>query len=1012
MASYRLPDGTVPVLVSAMTADLLADEAAALLAYATTHPAVPPEAIADMLFRTRVARPHRALAMVSSRDQLLAAFDAIVDGREHPGVVRSRIPATARRIATVFPGQGGQRPGMGRPCYQSVSAFRVEADRCAEAFCAELGRSPLEYLLDEDHPDDDSAGIVQPALFTQMAALAAMWRSFGVDPDVVIGHSQGEVAAAYASGVITLADAVRVIGIRASAADGFAAGDYAMAVIAAGRDACETILARCSGWAELSVINSPDMTGVSGQRATVHDIVDAFTERGVFARMIRVAYPAHTSLINQVGTTVRTACRDRLENPTFRDTDTACLGTTLGAGITPDLPVSEYWFWNLRNVVRFDKAVTAARTLGVDTFVELGDHPALQSAIEENLAGSANDTALVLGTSRRDAIDLGVFTRNLAVVAVNDLDYPWEHLRTGVDHPPPPPLSDFPNTQMNEVRLWLPYRAETAATSAAAEPEPTGQTAPARLFTERWVRLSQREMTPPRVIGIVDHTGGHADLVAALGGAAADIGATAQLVDSRRNGDGSAGGTPEFDTCVILAPPSTTPDACAAATAVSTFFGHRVWWPGIAAPIVDCWLVTVGSEVVCTGDASPDLVSAGLSAGFRSIGAEHPGVRFRHLDLPAGSAPTAMAAALVSALHTEHEPELALRDDGLYAKRMDENAPPAADSAGAPPGHVLITGGTGNLGLEFCEYFARRGVPRITLVSRSGATAPGTQRLQRIRSATSTGINVVRCDIADPAAVSRLVERHRENPAELIIHAALVYSDAELADITVEQAERVLRSKVVGIARVLDRFPRTDNCRVVLCSSIAATIGGRGQIVYAAANRMLDALAHRLRADGLDCVSVQWGQWTAHFDLDPVGWAKLAATGLLPMRPADAMATGLAPLHHNVVVAGFDLTRARPVLTAYGYGPLLAQLPDVAAPHAGVEEPALEQRLIRLLAGTIGAAGTDAIDPNAPMVAIGLDSLQALEFRRRVKTELNHELDVAQLLGGASLADVVVQLAQ
>ena len=147
--TYRLPDDSIPVLVSADTRDLLHDEAAALLSYVTDHPEVAPQEIADMLFRTRVARRHRALAMVADRDELLGALRAVLDGGEHLALVRTETAAAARKLAYVFPGQGAQRPGMGRVFYDAVPAFRAEADRCAEAFANLLGESPLDYLLDE-----------------------------------------------------------------------------------------------------------------------------------------------------------------------------------------------------------------------------------------------------------------------------------------------------------------------------------------------------------------------------------------------------------------------------------------------------------------------------------------------------------------------------------------------------------------------------------------------------------------------------------------------------------------------------------------------------------------------------------------------------------------------------------------------------------------------------------------------------------------------------------------------
>lgn len=1019
--TYRLPDDSIPVLVSADTPDLLHDEAAALLSYATDHPEVGPQEIADMLFRTRIARRHRALAMVADRDDLLGAMQAVLDAREHTALVRTETAATARKLAYVFPGQGAQRPGMGRLFYDAVPAFRTEANRCAAAFTSRLGESPLDYLLDDHLSAEDSAGTVQPALFTQMAGLAAMWRSFGIAPTITIGHSQGEIAAAYVSGAITLVDAVRVVGIRARAADEFESGDYGMAVVAADRDTCEDLLARCSGWAQLSVINSPGMAGISGDRETVQDIVDTLTERGTFARVIRVQYPAHTTLINALADKVRAATQRELQNPKFLDADIDCLGATLGGPITGDMSLDQYWFWNLRNTVRFDKAIAAALPLGIDTFVELAEHPTLQLAIQENLAAlhdedeHATHDARVVGTSIRTATDLSEFTRNLAQLAIHDLDYPWECLGAEPDGPAPLPLLDFPNTRMNETRLWQLYRPvlpQTAEPAPEPAPESLLGTTPARLFVEEWVRLSQRSLVPPRAIGIVDHTGACAELSAALCRAASDVGATARMIDVESLPS-------DLNTLVILVPQSPKLNDHAAAAEVATFFSHRTWWPGLNGAITDCWLVTMGGEAAVADDAPPDPVHAAASAGFRSIGADHPGVGFKHLDLPAGSTTPETANGILAALHTGDEPELALRNGGLYAKRIAKGDT-VPDPDAAPPEHVLIVGGTGNLGLEFCDHFARRGARRITLVSRSGETAtPVADRLRQIRSATTTDIRTAQCDVGDQGAVSRLAAEHRDTPADLIVHAAVDYSAIKLTDITVEKVDQALRAKVVGISRVLESYPRTNNCRVLLCSSARATIGGRGQVVYAAANRMLDAMAHRLRAEGVDCVSVQWGQWTVHFDLDATGLAQLAAIGVIPMSPADALAVGMTQFRGNAIVLAYDFDRARPMLEAYGYGPLVSQLTSPVAetpayPEKTSQPPAAEtdvsSRLMNLLARAIGVDSVENIDTTVPMVAIGLDSLQALELRRRVKAEFNHDLEISDLLGGASMADLLTKL--
>ncbi|MFV8311835.1 nocobactin polyketide synthase NbtC [Mycobacteroides chelonae] len=1023
MSSHRLPNGTVPALLSADAPDVLRREASALLTYVLDHPRIAPNRIAGMLFRTRVARRYRALVTVRDHDELVSALRAVVAGRDHALVIRNTEPATSRRRGFVFPGQGGQRPGMGRLFYDAFPQFRTEVDRCSELFDSQFGRSPLSYLLDEDFPAEDCASVVQPALFAQMAGLATLWRSMGAVPNATIGHSQGEIAAAYVSGLISLTDAVTVVGIRSRIADEFPADDYAMAVIAADRSTCENLLARQSGWAEISVINSPSMVGISGQRETVHSIVERLTEDGVFARVIPVRYPAHTSMIASIGGEIREALVERLGDVEFAVSEIDCIGATLGTSITAELPVDQYWFWNLRNTVRFDRAIAAATGAQVDTFIELAEHPTLQLAIRENLASLDTErTACVVGTSTRTATDLTEFTANLANLAVHDLDYDWDALRTEASEPISLPLRDFPNAQNDNIALWLSYRGPESGVSvptqlpAAKEgTHPTTDTAARpRLLRETWTKVTRRSMMPPRSYGFIDVTGETGPLIEALCEGAPDFGSSAQILD---NADES--GTGDADTVVIVLSPATQLDNRETADAVAKFFGNRTWWPELSDAVTGCWLVTVGGEQATAEDSPSHPLPAAIAAGFRCMGTEHPGIAFRHLDLGADLARADSAGIILAALQSAGESELALRTDGMYAKRiLDIDQESTEEVVTAVPEHVVITGGTGKLGQEFCEHYARLGTRQITLISRSGETDTVAGRLEAIRRGTGAVVSALSCDVTDASAVAELADQLRDAPANLIIHAAVDYSDLALAEVTTEKFQQALRAKVGGITNVLDALPRADSCRVMLCSSLAATIGGKGQLMYAAGNRMLDVLAARQRDAGLDCVSVQWGQWTVHLDLDDTGIAKLAATGVHPMRPADALAVGMGKHVGNTLVGAFDLTQARAMLGVFGYGPLLSELEDNGEPAAPDEiirptavAPANRSRhLVQLLAEVIGADHADSIDTAMPMVAMGLDSLQAVEFRRRVQAELNFELPVQDLLGGASVDHVIETL--
>ncbi|MFI9506266.1 nocobactin polyketide synthase NbtC [Nocardia sp. NPDC052566] len=1027
MPDYLLPDGTVPVLLSSDTTEGLRGEAVAILAYLEARPRVTPEQVADMLFRTRIARRRRAVAMVTTRDELLDALRAIAAEIEHPAVVATVGVAAPRRIGFIFPGQGSQRPGMGSLYYEASAAYRAEVDACAMIHQERFGHtSPLHYLLGHEGEYADAVWEVQPALMFHMAGLAAMWRAAGIAPAATIGHSQGELAAGAVSAVMTRRDAVLAVTHRARLVEQISPRGYSMAVLGMDRETCEAMLARNSGWAELSVVNSPHILAISGDRDTIVEMVGAASAQGRFAREIRVAYPAHTSIVAELREDFIAFLGDEMSAPTFMSSEIPCYGATLGAAITPDLRHEEYWYWNLRNRVRFDRAIVAAATDGIDTFVEVSEHPMLQLAVQENLGLVPQDPTLpprefrVLGTSLRTATGLAEFTRNLVTVAVHDLNYDWSALRVVTDSAVRPPLRDFPNTVLNPQKLWAGYQAAVVAEIDAPIDE---DHYPTRL-SEKWIRLDRRSLVAPRTLLLVDRTG-RAELVDALRTAAYNHGGNMTVFDTEQ-----PTAVADYDVVVVLLPDLADMAAPVALDEVVDFY-ESLSLPEIDSTVTDCWLVTVGGESVVAGDPAPQLFHGAVSAGFRCLGMEHIGTAFRHLDLAGQDA--AQAAAIVRALHTKGEPQLALRDGGLYAKRLEVDSPPAADS-GVPSNldHVVIIGGTGTLGLKFGEYYAGRGARRITLLSRSGETDAVASRLRAIREIGAAEVVVVACDVSDEAAV-RAFAAAVDAPVSLLVHAAVNYVGAELAEVTPEKVREMAGSKIFGTDLALRWLPMTDGCRIVLCSSAAATFGGRGQILYATVNRMLDALAERLRAGGRDAVSMQWGIWDLTGPLHAVGLDRVTAAGVVPMDADAALTVGFAEhvdagRSGNRLVAAADWSQVHALMSAVGFGPVLSevlrQVERGTPRHATANVPAavaaavvatestptgvtLTDQVRRELGKVMGADGVASIDSTVPLVALGLDSLQALDFRKRVQAELNRDLPVAAILGGASLDDVV-----
>ena len=724
-----------------------------------------------------------------------------------------------------------------------------------------------------------------------------------------------------------------------------------------------------------------------------------------------------------------------MDNFSFLPAEVDFIGGTFGDRVEIEQSVLDYWYLNLRNRVRFDRAIGVAADRGADTFIEISEHPTLMLALQENLAtASAARPIEILGTSRRTAEDLREFTRNLATIAVHDAGFAWEALRESPSGATPAlPLLDFPSTQMSPKVLWAPYpyAAKTDA-SVADSPQPRGSrrtdgTVVPQRYVEQWTRLRRRKLIAPRTIALVDPTGAYAELVTAIGAAAPRNGAT--VVEY---GAGSG-----YDTLVILAPPATATTPAGVAEDLATFLGTPAW-PADLSGAADIWLVTTGGEQV-TEDEIPDPLHAAAQAGFRCLAADHIGTGIRHVDLSvdATADPAGAAKALVGALHIAGEPELAVRDGGVYAKRLilDDNAddePPT----GTDLREVVIVGGTGKLGLDFCEYLAAAGAARITLVSRSGGDSAAMARIRDIQQRTRTEIVRASCDVGDESAVRELGARFDGAPVTLLLHAAVDYSAAE-ADVTPDTVRAAATAKSVALEHLVRGLPLADDARILLCSSLSATIGGRGHRVYAAVNRLLDAAAARYRAEGLRCSSVQWGLWRAVGADNADALAKISGTGLQPMDAATAVTAGLARDSANVLVTAADWGRIRELYTVFGYQSLFSDLPDPEpdpAPSAAAEPAktavveqnsatpdgetgteaaapvdtgAAVQSALRVVMG-LGAA--EAIDGSIPLVALGLDSLQALDLRKRVESELRRDLPVTAILGGASLDEVVALL--
>ncbi|MFD5905813.1 acyltransferase domain-containing protein, partial [Streptomyces microflavus] len=388
-----------------------------------------PQDIALTLARTASEGSRRAALVADGRDGFLRRLDALADGRSTPGLLEGAAGAGGR-VAFVFPGQGAQWPRMAVDLLDTSTVFRDRMDACAQALEPFVDWSPLDVLRDPDAPGapaGDRADVVQPLLFAVTVSLAALWRSHGVEPAAVLGHSVGEVTAAAVSGALSLDDSARVVALW-SQAQATLAGQGDMVSVMAPAAEVEPRLHRWEGRLVVAAHNGPRSVIVSGDRDAAAELLDSLAADAVHARRIAVGLAAHSPHIDAIIPRMRAGLA-----PIHPRTPQLPYYSGLTGGRL-DAPVldADYWCRNLRNTVRFHQAAGALLRDGHGVLLEVSPHTVLTSALTDCVEEHGVQAA-VLGTLRRDQDGPGRFLTSLGDLYVRGVA-PQREAPSAVEH--------------------------------------------------------------------------------------------------------------------------------------------------------------------------------------------------------------------------------------------------------------------------------------------------------------------------------------------------------------------------------------------------------------------------------------------------------------------------------------------------------------------------------------------------------------------------------------------------
>ncbi|WP_070195478.1 type I polyketide synthase [Streptomyces oceani] len=456
---------TLPWPLSGASPESLGGQADRLRSFAGADPELEPADVALSLTTSRAALKHRGAVVARDRQEFLDALEAL---RQDPagagtaaaaGTVRSEVLGGADRPVFVFPGQGSQWAGMAVELLDCSEPFARRMRECDEALRRHVDWSLLDVLrAAPGAPSLERVDVVQPVLFSVMVSLAALWRAAGVRPAAVIGHSQGEIAAACVAGALSLEDAAQVVALRARALLKLA-GKGGMVSLAEGAEGAGERISRWEGRIAVASTNGPESTVVSGDPEALDELMAACETDGVRAKRIAVDYASHSPHVEEIREDVLKALvgiQPRATEVPFHSTVTG----QLTPGHTLD---GEYWYTNLRQTVRFAETVRGLLDAGHGAFIECSAHPVLTIGVQESVE-EAGSRAATLGSLRRDEGGPRRFLTSLAEAWARGVRVDWSTVLRGRQAR----TLDLPTYAFQRQRYWAAPSADTATGNVAA----------------------------------------------------------------------------------------------------------------------------------------------------------------------------------------------------------------------------------------------------------------------------------------------------------------------------------------------------------------------------------------------------------------------------------------------------------------------------------------------------------------------------------------------------------------
>ena len=933
--------------LSAKTAKALRELAGRYVSYLESEQSA---TLADICFTANTGRKHfnhRLAVVASSTADLRNRLAGVAVTRREPpkegSLQLGEVTYPPQAIAFLFTGQGSQYVGMGRELYETQPTFRDCLDQCDEILRPYLAKPLLEVLYPEGstkvlttnpvstkvlttNPVStkvlttnllDRTAYTQPALFAIEYALFQLWKSWGIEPNLVMGHSIGEYVAACVAGVFSLEDGLMLIAERARLMQALPSGGEMVSLLAS-KEQVEAAIFTYESSVSIAAINGPESIVISGSQLAINEICATLEAQGVKTKKLKVSHAFHSHLMEpMLADFQQVASQVRFSLPQIK-----LISNVTGNLATHEVATPQYWCRHVREAVQFARSMQTISRLGADVLLEVGPKPILlamgrQCLDEPDRAACALRNRLWLPSLRSPQQDWQQLLTSLGKLYCQGVPIDW--LAFNADYPRY--RQHLPTYPFQRQRYWLDrppssrtgnfdrrYKAEPRNEGPIASSGPKGKsTAPSLENCLYEVDWQPQELPPVPLVSekpkhwLILADGQGAVLPLEKGGSGGILGEqlvgrlqshgcrTTVAVRGQEYQHKEEGlftlnpeipeqfqqllqAVPDIDGIIHLwsldAPPIQTAADLEEAASLSLCSTLHLVQSLITeyAELPPLWLVTRGAQPV--GEKVPGIGQSPLWGMRKALALEFPELQCTIVDLdPEPHSPTDFSgtvdAQTLEAQIFSHDPEdqVAFRNGTPYVPRLVPR-PYQEKKRLSLDGTYLITGGFGALGLLVARAIAQWGGKHLVLVGRREPKPEVKERLKALETA-GVRVTIFRCDVSDARQVAELLAQIDRTlpPLGGIVHAAGVVEFGGLWQQDWTRFARVLAPKVQGTWNLHSLTQDRPLDFFVCFSSLASMLGSHGLASYGAANEFMDALMHYRREQGLPGLSINWGPW-------------------------------------------------------------------------------------------------------------------------------------------------------